>query len=129
MANNQIIDTEDVQKNPKVRRKKKSQFNEVWGRLKKNKRAMVSLSVIVLLFGLAIFADIIANYDLLVVKQKITFPIIRSLVWHGPLWSRYFCQNHSWNPDCINSGFWRYKYLDNYRFNPWFSCCLLWRTS
>jgi peptide/nickel transport system permease protein len=71
MANNRLKDTDDVQNSPRVRRKKKSQFNEVWGRLKKNRRAMASLSVIVLLFGLAIFADIIANYDLLAVKQNV----------------------------------------------------------
>lgn len=71
MENNHYETTEDTQKKLKTRRKKKSQFNEVWGRLKKNKRAMVSLSVVVLLFGLAIFADVIANYDLLAVKQNV----------------------------------------------------------
>jgi peptide/nickel transport system permease protein len=85
MENDHFKDTDDVQKKPKVRRKKKSLFNEVWGRLKKNKRAMVSLSVIVILFGLAIFADLIANYDLRAVKQNVAnrllFPTIDH--WFG----------------------------------------------
>lgn len=42
--------------------KKKSQFREVWRRLKKNKIAVVCLFVIVLMFVIAIFAPYIAPY-------------------------------------------------------------------
>ena len=48
---------------PVVRHKKRSQLKEVWGRLLRNKLAVVSLVVIVLLALVAIFADYIAPYD------------------------------------------------------------------
>lgn len=52
--------------------KKKSQFREVWRRLQKNKRAMVALAFVALLFLLAIFADVIADYDVECIHQDLT---------------------------------------------------------
>lgn len=43
--------------------RKKSQWQDVWLRLRRNKLAMISLFVIILLFLMAIFADYIAPYD------------------------------------------------------------------
>ena len=43
--------------------KKKSRFAETWRRLKKNKVAVVSLVVLLLLFLMAIFAPLLAPYD------------------------------------------------------------------
>lgn len=51
---------------------KRSQYAEVWGRLKKNKMAMVGLAIIITLLLVALFADVIADYDTLVVKQNIS---------------------------------------------------------
>ena len=43
--------------------KRRSQAKEVWRRLKRNKLAMVGMVIVVLLFLLAIFADVIAPYE------------------------------------------------------------------
>lgn len=50
--------------------KKRSQFREIWRRLKKNKMAMLGLSVVVLLILMAIFADFLFDYDTVVIKQN-----------------------------------------------------------
>lgn len=42
--------------------KKRSQFQEVWRRLKKNRLAMVGLAMLILLVFMAIFANVIAPY-------------------------------------------------------------------
>lgn len=51
--------------------KKKSQFREVWERLVRNKVAMVGLVVFVALILMAIFADVIVDYDM-AIKQDAT---------------------------------------------------------
>lgn len=51
--------------------KKRSQWAEVWRRLKKNKTAMIGLSILVVLILLALFADVIANYENVVIKQDL----------------------------------------------------------
>jgi peptide/nickel transport system permease protein len=50
--------------------RKNSQFREIWRRLKKNKPAMIGLAVLVILVFLAVFADVIADYDTVVIKQN-----------------------------------------------------------
>ena len=50
--------------------KKRSQFEEVWRRLKKNKMAMLGLAIVVFLVVLAIFADFLFDYEEVVVKQN-----------------------------------------------------------
>ena len=50
--------------------KKRSQFEEVWRRLKKNKMAMVGLAIVVMLVLLAVFADFLFDYDEIVIKQN-----------------------------------------------------------
>lgn len=52
-----------VDKNVKAKRKKTSALAEVWKRLKKNKLALIGLGIIIVLFLIAIFADVIAPYD------------------------------------------------------------------
>lgn len=52
--------------------KKQSQLSEVWKRLKKNKISIVALFIIIALFLIAIFADFIADYDSMAVKQNIS---------------------------------------------------------
>jgi len=50
--------------------KKRSQGYEVWRRLKKNKMAMIGLLVIVMLIILATSANLIADYQEMVIKQN-----------------------------------------------------------
>ena len=50
--------------------KKRSQFEEVWRRLKKNKMAMIGLALVIFLILLAVFADFIFDYDSVVIKQN-----------------------------------------------------------
>ena len=50
--------------------KKRSQFEEVWRRLKKNKMAMLGLAIVVFLVFLAIFADFFFDYNEVVIKQN-----------------------------------------------------------
>ncbi|MBQ1189112.1 MAG: ABC transporter permease [Lachnospiraceae bacterium] len=50
--------------------KKRSQFEEVWRRLKKNKMAMIGLAIVVFLVLLAVFADFLFDYEQVVIKQN-----------------------------------------------------------
>ena len=50
--------------------KKRSQFEEVWRRLKKNKMAMIGLAIVILLVLMAIFADFLFDYNDVVIKQN-----------------------------------------------------------
>lgn len=49
---------------------KNRQVAEVWRRIKKNKVAMFGLMVIVIVILMAIFADVITNYDEMAIKQN-----------------------------------------------------------
>ena len=51
--------------------KKRSMALEIWRRLKKNKMAMLGLTILVMLALTAIFADVIADYDTKVIAQDI----------------------------------------------------------
>lgn len=51
--------------------KKRSQWAEVWRRLKKNKMALLGLGLLVAFVLVALFADVIANYDTVVIKQNL----------------------------------------------------------
>lgn len=51
--------------------KKRSQWREVWRRLKRNKMAVLGLVILVILVLMAIFADFIADYDTVVIKQNL----------------------------------------------------------
>lgn len=62
------MSTNDITKNTN---KKRSQWIEVWRRLKKNKMAVLGLVILVILILAAIFADQIANYDTVVIKQNL----------------------------------------------------------
>ncbi len=53
------------------RYKKRSQAAEIWRRLKKNKGAMVGLVVISILIFVALFADLLVDYDTAVAGQNI----------------------------------------------------------
>lgn len=53
-----------------IKKKKRGQWSEAWGRLKRNKMAMIGLGILVILILLAIFADIIADYDEVAIKMN-----------------------------------------------------------
>ncbi len=53
--------------------KKRSQMAELWKNLKKNKMAIFGLGILVVIILLAVFADQIANYDQVVIKQNLKF--------------------------------------------------------
>jgi len=55
----------------KTPNKKRSQWAEVWRRIKKNKMAMAGLIILTVLVLGAIFADFIADYDEVVIKQNL----------------------------------------------------------
>lgn len=54
----------------KKKSKKRNQFEEVWRRLKRNKQAMLGLMILVIMIVIAIFANLIADYDQLAIKQN-----------------------------------------------------------
>ena len=53
----------------KKQKKSTGQWAEVWKRLKKNKMAIAGLIILIILILIAIFADQIADYDSVVIKQ------------------------------------------------------------
>ena len=57
--------------NTNTANKKRSQWVEVWRRLKRNKMAVLGLIILIILVLLAVFADVIANYDNVVIKQNL----------------------------------------------------------
>jgi peptide/nickel transport system permease protein len=66
VADDVAVNNKSIQK-PKKRR---SQLSEVWRRLKKSKMAMIGLAILVVLIVLAIFANVIADYDEVAIKQN-----------------------------------------------------------
>ena len=62
------------QKSAPVRRKKRSQLAEIWRRMRRNRLAMLGLAVVVILILVAVFADQIADYDTVVIKQDVVLP-------------------------------------------------------
>ena len=56
--------------NTNTSNKKRSQWVEVWRRLKRNKMAVLGLIILIILVLLAVFA-VIANYDNVVIKQNL----------------------------------------------------------
>jgi ABC-type dipeptide/oligopeptide/nickel transport systems, permease components len=65
------IITEDHQEGEVQVFKKQSLLAETWRRLKKNWSAMVGLAIVVLLILMAVFADVLYDYDNVVIKQDI----------------------------------------------------------
>ena len=53
-------------------KKGRSQFYDIWRRLLKNKTAVVAMIFILVLIIVAIFADVIADYDTVVIKNNVS---------------------------------------------------------
>lgn len=60
-----------MEKKTTVARKKRSQLAEIWRRMCRNKLAMLGLAIVIMLILVAVFADQIADYDEVVIKQNI----------------------------------------------------------
>ncbi|MBQ3437313.1 MAG: ABC transporter permease [Fusobacterium sp.] len=52
--------------------KKTSQWAEIWRMLRKNKMAMLGLVILIILIILALFANVIADYETVVIKQNLS---------------------------------------------------------
>ncbi|ONI38074.1 peptide ABC transporter permease, partial [Candidatus Epulonipiscium fishelsonii] len=52
--------------------KKRSNLSEIWKRLRKNKMAMAGLAILLVLVFVAIFADVLADYDTKVITQDLS---------------------------------------------------------
>ena len=61
----------DVVKTSSTENKKRSQWAEIWRRLKQNKMAMFGLVIISIIVLSAVFADFIADYNDVVIKQNL----------------------------------------------------------
>ena len=59
----------NVTKTPEKAKKRNGQFKEAWRRLRKSVTAMIGLVVLVIFILLAVFADVIADYDNVVIKM------------------------------------------------------------
>ena len=66
MSNN-VVDNNVKQVSKK---KKRGQWYETWRMLKKNKMAMIGLGILTVLILLAVFADVIADYDEVAIKMN-----------------------------------------------------------
>lgn len=54
-----------------IKKRKRSQLTEIWRRMRRNKLAMIGLVIVAILIFVAIFADQIADYNSVVIKQNI----------------------------------------------------------
>lgn len=62
--------------------KKQSQAKEIWRRMKKNKSAMAGLIVIILICLMAVFADVIADYETRAITQHISEKLMTPCAEH-----------------------------------------------
>lgn len=69
---NKVVDNNNLETKTKTKTKtkKRGQWSETWRMLKRNKMAMLGLSIIVILVLLAVFADVIADYDEVAIKMN-----------------------------------------------------------
>jgi len=99
---------------PAKKKKSKSQGAEIWARFCKNKGAMVGLVIVILLALLAIFADVIIDYD----TQVVGYNIRERLQWPNA--------NHWFGTDEMGRDlFWRILYGTKYSFTIGVACALL----
>lgn len=62
--------------------KKQSQWKEVWRRLKKNRSAMAGLSIIIMICLVALFADVLADYEAQAITQHVAERLQKPSVEH-----------------------------------------------
>ncbi|SES68245.1 ABC transporter permease [Anaerobranca gottschalkii] len=70
--NNVVVKTPNTGISPKQKTKKRSLWAEVVRRMVKNKMAMLGLAIILILVLLAVFAEVIAPYEEVAIKQNLS---------------------------------------------------------
>lgn len=60
----------EIEYNEIIEQKKRSKLLEIWGRFRRNKVALAGLIVLIILVTLAIFANVICDYETMAVKQN-----------------------------------------------------------
>jgi len=66
-----MYSADSIGEKEKVIVKKRSQFVAIWFRFRKNKLALVGLALLVFMILVAVFADVIANYEQYAIRQNI----------------------------------------------------------
>ena len=61
---------------------KRTQFGEIWHRLKKNKGAMVGLAIVIIFTLIAIFADVLFDYDTQIAGYNLRAKLIKPCLEH-----------------------------------------------
>ncbi|HWP51476.1 MAG TPA: ABC transporter permease [Clostridia bacterium] len=54
-----------------LKKRKRGQLTEIWRRMRRNKLAMIGLVIVIILIFIAVFADQIADYNTVVIKQNV----------------------------------------------------------
>ena len=62
---------------------KRTQFGEIWHRLKKNKGAMVGLAIVIMFALIAIFADVMFDYDTQIAGYNLRAKLLKPC-WEHP---------------------------------------------
>ena len=75
------------------RRKKHAQLSEFWRRFRKNKAAVLGLVLLVLIIGMAVFADLIVPYSKCIEQSSGTEP--ETFLWNRRTGTRPLCTNRS----------------------------------
>lgn len=100
--------------NSAKRKKGHSQGYEIWKRFRKNKGAMVGMGIVIILALIAIFADVIVDYD----TQVVGYTIKERLQWPNA--------NHWFGTDEMGRDlFWRILYGTKYSFSIGVACAAL----
>lgn len=99
---------------PAKKKKSTSQGAEIWKRFRRNKGAMVGLVIIILLALLALFADVLIDYD----TQVVGYNVRERLQWPNA--------NHWFGTDEMGRDlFWRIMYGTRYSFSIGVACAIL----
>lgn len=79
----QCVETQSINTVAAPSSKKRSPWREVWQRLQRDKMAMLGLIILSFIVFLAVFADVIADYDTVVIAQNLSERL------QGPSWSHW----------------------------------------
>ena len=97
-----------------VKKKNRSQGYEIWCRFLKNKGAFIGLVIVILLALLAIFADVLIDYD----TQVVGYNVKERLQWPNA--------KHWFGTDIMGRDlFWRVLYGTKYSFSIGLACTAL----
>ena len=96
---------------PDLRKKNRSQMSLAMRRLMKNKTAILGLIIIISLILLALFADVLFDYDEVVIKQNIAEmrqpPSLARMSWDEIFWPASCMAPESRSPLALPPHCWR----------------------